>query len=48
MQEYFDIMLTLCCVLAGIGIVVTFTLCLWICVRLDQIRDKIEEVLRWL
>ena len=48
MQEYFDIMLTLCCVLAGIGIVVTFTLCLCICVRLDQIRDKVEEVLRWL
>ena len=48
MQEYFDIMLTLCCVLAGIGIVVTFTMCLWICVRLDQIREKVEEVLRWL
>ena len=48
MQEYFDIMLTLVCVLAGLGIVVSFTMCLWICVRLDQIREKIEEVLRWL
>ena len=48
MQEYFDIMLTLVCVLAGLGIVVSFTMGLWIGVRLDQIREKIEEVLRWL
>lgn len=41
---YTDIMLTLCCCLSAVDIIAF----LWLCCRLDQIREKIEEVLRWM
>lgn len=44
MEIYIDIMLTLCCCLSAVNILMF----LWSFIRLDQIRDKIEEVLRWM
>lgn len=43
-MEYADAILFL----FGAIIALQFFSILWICTRLDQIREKIEEVLRWI
>lgn len=48
MEMYFDMMLTLACILSGVSIVISVIALMWVCVRIDQVREKVEEVLRWM
>lgn len=48
MEMYIDTMLTLACILSGVSICISIIALMWICCRIDQVREKVEEVLRWL
>ena len=48
MEMYLDTMLTLACILSGISIVISIIALMWVCIRIDQVREKVEEVLRWM